>query len=348
MNRTPPRIAILVRNTGDRQNLSQTVKKCQKGPGKEIGDHHARSYREGARSERKNAPHKNPIIDLNWRREGKYMSATLNGNKSNKIVDRKCDDRSNRWQGKDNGTDRRSEIREFITACIQSTRHQENLVNIRRARGNTGPLRASRAKRSRSPVSGIMETRKRARLAEEMEAERIREQDRKGKGVMKEEKPEEIYEILDISDEDESREQSMNAKEWEQYAMGVSQRSRRGRRVPHRGRQRRNRQGGHEAEPNSGQDSEANRARGGRGERTEQSRRPARRARQTFEQKIQQAERAYSQNTSPRIRRIIQNMEEEAIQAQSDSEMEDWEFLVHDPGNTRGRMSLFKQSLHIY
>lgn len=28
--------------------------------------------------------------------------------------------------------------------------------------------------------------------------------------------------------------------------------------------------------------------------------------------------------------------------------MEDWEFLLHDPGNTRGRMSLFKQSLHIY
>lgn len=28
--------------------------------------------------------------------------------------------------------------------------------------------------------------------------------------------------------------------------------------------------------------------------------------------------------------------------------MEDWEFLLHDPGNTRARMSLFKQSLHIY
>ena len=41
-------------------------------------------------------------------------------------------------------------------------------------------------------------------------------------------------------------------------------------------------------------------------------------------------------------------MEEDALQAQSDSEMEDWEFLLHDPGNTRGRMSLFKQSLHIY
>jgi len=41
-------------------------------------------------------------------------------------------------------------------------------------------------------------------------------------------------------------------------------------------------------------------------------------------------------------------MEEEAIQGQSDSEMEDWEYLIPDPGNTRGRMSLFKQSLHVY
>jgi len=41
-------------------------------------------------------------------------------------------------------------------------------------------------------------------------------------------------------------------------------------------------------------------------------------------------------------------MEEESLQAQSESEMEDWEFLLHDLGNTRGRMSLFKQSLHIY
>jgi len=70
--------------------------------------------------------------------------------------------------------------------------------------------------------------------------------------------------------------------------------------------------------------------------------RPRKKMRQSIDRKIQQAEKAYSQSTSPRIRRIIQNMEEEAIQAQSDSEMEDWEFLIHDPGNTRGRMSLFK------
>ena len=36
------------------------------------------------------------------------------------------------------------------------------------------------------------------------------------------------------------------------------------------------------------------------------------------------------------------------IHAQTESEMEDWELLVHNPGNTRGRMSLFKQSLHMY
>ena len=28
--------------------------------------------------------------------------------------------------------------------------------------------------------------------------------------------------------------------------------------------------------------------------------------------------------------------------------MEDWEYLFPDPGNTRGRMSLYKQSLHVY
>ena len=75
---------------------------------------------------------------------------------------------------------------------------------------------------------------------------------------------------------------------------------------------------------------------------------PAKRPRRTLEQRIRQAERAYQQDTDPRIRRIVQNLEEEAIQGQSNSEMEDWLFTVQDPGNTRGRMSLLKQSLHIY
>lgn len=74
----------------------------------------------------------------------------------------------------------------------------------------------------------------------------------------------------------------------------------------------------------------------------------AKRPRRTVDQRIRQAERAYNCDTNPKIRKIIQNMEEEAIQSQSDSEMEDWLSNVQDPGNTRGRLSLLKQSLHLY
>lgn len=28
--------------------------------------------------------------------------------------------------------------------------------------------------------------------------------------------------------------------------------------------------------------------------------------------------------------------------------MDDWEYLLPDPGNTRGRMTLYKQALHVY
>ena len=64
--------------------------------------------------------------------------------------------------------------------------------------------------------------------------------------------------------------------------------------------------------------------------------------------KAQHVEATYCQNTNPAIRRIIQQLEEEAIQAQSGSEMEDWEYLLPDPRNTRGHMSLYKQALHVY
>lgn len=60
------------------------------------------------------------------------------------------------------------------------------------------------------------------------------------------------------------------------------------------------------------------------------------------------AEKAYYQNTNKGVRRIIHHLEEEAIQDQSDPEMEDWVYLLPDPGHTRGRMTLYKQSLHVY
>lgn len=62
---------------------------------------------------------------------------------------------------------------------------------------------------------------------------------------------------------------------------------------------------------------------------------------------MKHAEATYCQNTNPVITRIIHQLEEEAIQAQSESEMEDWEYLIPDLGNTR-RMTLYKKKLHLY
>lgn len=36
------------------------------------------------------------------------------------------------------------------------------------------------------------------------------------------------------------------------------------------------------------------------------------------------------------------------MQEISDPEIEDWERFLPDPGHTRGRMSLYKHSLHVY
>jgi len=57
---------------------------------------------------------------------------------------------------------------------------------------------------------------------------------------------------------------------------------------------------------------------------------------------VRNAERAYCRDTHSGIRRIIQHLEEEAIGEQSESEMEDWEYLLPDSGNTRVRMTLYK------
>lgn len=73
-----------------------------------------------------------------------------------------------------------------------------------------------------------------------------------------------------------------------------------------------------------------------------------RRGRRELGKRVQVAERAYCHNKNPKIQRIIEQMEEDAMQAQSGSEMEDWEHLLLDPGNTRGRMTLYKRSLHVY
>lgn len=62
-------------------------------------------------------------------------------------------------------------------------------------------------------------------------------------------------------------------------------------------------------------------------------------------QMVQEAEKAYNEGTNAEIRRIIQEMEANALQEDSEEEMEDWGNLIPDPGNTRSRlstMSLYK------
>lgn len=73
-----------------------------------------------------------------------------------------------------------------------------------------------------------------------------------------------------------------------------------------------------------------------------------RQTRQKIGNRVRIAEKEYREKSNPKIKRIMEHWEEEAIQAQSEEDMEDWIALMPDPGHTRGRMTLYKQSLHLY
>lgn len=57
---------------------------------------------------------------------------------------------------------------------------------------------------------------------------------------------------------------------------------------------------------------------------------------------VQEAEKAYNEGTDADIHRIIQELEANALQEDSEPKMDDWGNLIPDPGNTRGRLSLYK------
>jgi len=57
---------------------------------------------------------------------------------------------------------------------------------------------------------------------------------------------------------------------------------------------------------------------------------------------VQEAERAYKEGTDEDIRKLIQELEENIKEEYSETEMEEWGDLIPDPGNTRGRMTLYK------
>lgn len=63
---------------------------------------------------------------------------------------------------------------------------------------------------------------------------------------------------------------------------------------------------------------------------------------------VEEVAQAYQEGTYEDFRRIIQNLESSVLEEQSTSETEEWAEMVRDPGNTRGRLTLYRQSLHIY
>lgn len=65
-------------------------------------------------------------------------------------------------------------------------------------------------------------------------------------------------------------------------------------------------------------------------------------------QMVQEAEKAYKEATDVEKRKIIQEIEAKALQEDSEVEMEDWGNLIPNLGNTRSRLSLYRQALHVY
>jgi len=63
---------------------------------------------------------------------------------------------------------------------------------------------------------------------------------------------------------------------------------------------------------------------------------------------VQEAEKAYNEGTDADIHRLIQELEINAMQEDSELEMDDWGKLILDPENTREHLTLYKQALHVY
>lgn len=72
------------------------------------------------------------------------------------------------------------------------------------------------------------------------------------------------------------------------------------------------------------------------------------RGRRSIGKAAQEVETTYNKETNEEIRRIIDVLEDRVLEEPSDPEMEEWSTLLLDPSNTRGRLTLYKQALHMY
>lgn len=210
-----------------------------------------------------------------------------------------------------------------------------------------------------------MATRRRMRNDEDEDNRGRRSQEKKGKGI-KEGKTAEKYQTIhdDTEDEvetfelDQDRGEQPRKKIWkdagsakdkiqedrEQVDRSNKWREERGDFGSTSGMKIRGGRGNYRKRGRAGRGrGQCNRGRGGsEGRRVENEPALVRKYKKTLKKRIQFAEEAYCENTNKDIRRIIQHLEEEATQGQSGSEMEDWEYLLPDLGNTRGRMTLYK------
>lgn len=63
---------------------------------------------------------------------------------------------------------------------------------------------------------------------------------------------------------------------------------------------------------------------------------------------MQEAARAYKEGMDVDICKVIQEMEESIMEEDSEPAMEEWGDIILDLGHTRGRMTLYRQALHVY
>lgn len=75
---------------------------------------------------------------------------------------------------------------------------------------------------------------------------------------------------------------------------------------------------------------------------------PQRRSQRKMRKTIEEVERVYKEGTVEDIRRLIKEMEENVMEDDSKPEMEEWGDIIPNPRNTRGRMTRYKQALHVY
>ena len=70
--------------------------------------------------------------------------------------------------------------------------------------------------------------------------------------------------------------------------------------------------------------------------------------RRPMDETVKEAVKANKKGTNEGIRKIFEEMEERIMEEDSKEEMEEWKDLILDPGNIRGIISQFKQTLHLY